>query len=1688
MTFIPKYLFFLLTLSSIIKYYQSAVKKTYNNTYYFTGSNSVSLISSDYEISSSEYTALYDLYTSTDGPQWNWVNVSEYSVPWNFTIYDLSAPCSNYWQGLSCGECSGSSTSTDPLQCHILELSLSSHNLSGTLPSSIGALNHLIEITLNTNNLTGTLPISLTNLTALQILDLHSNALSGTIPHEIGSLTRLNNLDLRVNKLNGTLPSSLYNLTYLNLLQLDLNHFDGTISSSLGNLQNLQLLTIFHNEMIGPIPSSIGQLTKLQFFKISVNYFTFLPKELYTLTNLTLFDISANLFEGTLPSEIGNLSSLVTLYVYSNLYYGQLPETLFNSQMPLQSISLESNLFSGTLSSAFGVWKSCLQSIYLADNSFTGTIPSNFSDYHIIIASEFNNNFFYGSIETIYSNITDISYLNFGENLFDGNIPNGNWPVLTFYLISDNYFVSSSSLPSNLSLSKILYFFDLSYNYLITTIPSWFSKKELLTYFNISHNFFYSNINGTFENTISLVQLSLSYNELTGTIPSRLGDLTNLNYFLLNNNAFTGFIPDSLKKLNHLKVLFLNNNQLIGTLADISKWQSLANVDVSNNILTGTLPMLSGSSSLSTFAAGSNCFHGSIPAFICNVTSVTVLSLDGLSTASPCRSLIFPYSSSASSSSSLFNAFTLENSFIDGIPPCLFSMPNLQTLHLSGNGLTGSLPSSYEEGSGFYGISSSLTDVALSHNRLSGTIPYSFQQRSWSNLDLSYNKFTGTLTSSFASYNNGNESLALQINRLSGSIPSSLLSAPNIQIVDGNMFTCNYNKDDLPSHDQDTEDYSCGSDVVNAALYTWIGAFSMFLLIFFCSLYYGSSSSSFSSFLTSCSCPSTSSNDGSQPTFLSRLISFLSEIMTWRDTYQRYGNRPILTLTTKKESFSRIPKLYHFLYHIRYLFRNLTIFIICLLMPIYCIISSIYHDFSFTYVWSVSAILLTGKVPAIILMFFFFLILCYFIYLFKVEISQRKMIEEREYQQRRMDSSLEGKDDLEGGGGGGVGGGVDGEGGSSGNHSNSMIRSFLHRHLSPPPPQSSLISLPFPQFGNNNNSSIFQQQSSLNEEEDGGGEEETSALAKLRRRSSIRDQPSFLNRITLLTVGLINCSLMIAADISYVYIITNFNTVIVIIAEIMLAVLKLFLNNSFLWVAIPNIRNFYSYYFFEKSLPSSSQQEKGEAPANSTNNTNTAARPSSLRRASLFRLTLFSQTTFATDNNTRSNPFYKQRSYYQLTITDISFLSFTILLNNLVFPALAILVVSPNCFYYAIFSAPSVTLTYTYQICSRYSFIPVFCYEEAIDTVTSSYDPPFFYDFECSSMIIINYAAVFIIMYVFEGIIHPFFKLGAKFLYDSFQLSQYDEKVAVGSSSKSHDSLPRSTNRDDSDNSGNSNDQNENADKERTRSATKERATSVNTVATQIAPNNKKSIWNSIYFRLVIFFLPDNLRPLLPEPTKEMKYTLILFQKSRLAVRISSYLAVFMTFGVLFPPLAFVTAFTLYSVTFYEEIIIGRILTEAERTENHWYRKQIDRNCSGISNSLKYSLWTLIPVSCLLYSYIIFDTWGDEKGWRSALVPAVIMFIFPVLTLFMISRIKKLIKLLTVPMEPITSSPRKTTVAVERESQVALSEVKRPGVSEAALRRSSPFTSVKVQTEETKNGTIISSSIESKNPLHDDSC
>jgi hypothetical protein len=100
----------------------------------------------------------------------------------------------------------------------------------------------------------------------------------------------------------------------------------------------------------------------------------------------------------------------------------------------------------------------------------------------------------------------------------------------------------------------------------------------------------------------------------------------------------------------------------------------------------------------------------------------------------------------------------------------------------------------------------------------------------------------------------------------------------------------------------------------------------------------------------------------------------------------------------------------------------------------------------------------------------------------------------------------------------------------------------------------------------------------------------------------------------------------------------------------------------------------------------------------------------------------------------------------------------------------------------------------------------------------------------------------------------------------------------------------------------------------------------------------------------------------------------------------------------LFPPLAAIGCWTIVIITLQEELFIGRILKENDETYHYeWYLPQLERDCRGLSSSLKLSFPWILIFSCWLFGYIIFDTWGDESGWEEALPATFVMMIIPLL-------------------------------------------------------------------------------------------
>jgi hypothetical protein len=498
-----------------------------------------------------------------------------------------------------------------------------------------------------------------------------------------------------------------------------------------------------------------------------------LPSGLHTLVQLMFLELNFNNLTGSVPLDIYSISSLLYFNFYKNHLVGTIA-TEIGQLTNLMFIGLMENSMSGTLPSEIGLLRE-MREIYVYANSFSGPIPSSF-----------------------------------------GNLINCSTIDLYY-----NYL--SYTIPSELSTLTRLFNFEVTSNHLSGEIPSFFGNElRQVKYLELSQNFFTGVIHSQLGNLEELAMLVLDYNLLTGTLFANFSKFANLNTFSITNNFISSTLPSSFVQMPNLVNMLLGGNSLTGNIDSLFASTSMESallsltsvVDISGNGFTGPIPLqLLVGRARTSVAMIKNCFHGSLSESVCTDSSLLKdVALDGLSAGDFCRQYTFAH---------VLSSYT-SNLMTGSIPPCLFSIPSLNTLTLSGNGFSGTLPdcavsnsgvTSSDAGSCRSPISGNFSVLIVSHNRIGGTIPHGFQSYPFDNLDLSYNRFSGTASnmSNFFNRQPGSQAqLSLQVNRLSGPIPQGFQDALNISMLDGNLFGCK-NLNDLPTHDPSYQSAQCGS-------------------------------------------------------------------------------------------------------------------------------------------------------------------------------------------------------------------------------------------------------------------------------------------------------------------------------------------------------------------------------------------------------------------------------------------------------------------------------------------------------------------------------------------------------------------------------------------------------------------------------------------------------------------------------------------------------------------------------------------------------------------------------------------------------------------------------------------------------------------------------------------------------------
>jgi hypothetical protein len=123
-----------------------------------------------------------------------------------------------------------------------------------------------------------------------------------------------------------------------------------------------------------------------------------------------------------------------------------------------------------------------------------------------------------------------------------------------------------------------------------------------------------------------------------------------------------------------------------------------------------------------------------------------------------------------------------------------------------------------------------------------------------------------------------------------------------------------------------------------------------------------------------------------------------------------------------------------------------------------------------------------------------------------------------------------------------------------------------------------------------------------------------------------------------------------------------------------------------------------------------------------------------------------------------------------------------------------------------------------------------------------------------------------------------------------------------------------------------------------------------------------------------------------------------MFVKDKFVMQLVGKIALLLTFGTVFPPLAVVICFGIFRDIYFSQLLMGRLALRL-RTENIPWIKALDNECKGVSDSLYSSIHLLTVFVVFFYAFFIFDIYGDETGFKRAIWAPIIMIALPLLAM-----------------------------------------------------------------------------------------
>ncbi|KAK1357025.1 putative Serine/threonine-protein kinase bri1 [Heracleum sosnowskyi] len=366
----------------------------------------------------------------------------------------------------------------------------------------------------------------------------------------------------------------------------------------------------------------------------------------------------------------------------------------------------------------------------------------------------------------------------------------------------DNLTVSLSYV--NFTLLSVL---DLSDNYIRSSIPKWIFNLTSLTKLDLSNN--YMDYSGTIPRECGDKASKedpdpLLYYGIEGRIPGELGSLCGLEVLKLSGNLLTGELDEFLDSFttvctdNSLVTLSLSGNQLTGSFPNsLGKLKYLKQLHVSHNCFWGSIPETIGNLSfLQELDVSINEMNGTIPRTLGKLSHITSLNLEnnhweGVLTEDQLldlKSLQYLIVSTDGVRSLVFNvtpewnppfrllSLELYNCIVGPrFPAWIRIQSKLNFVILQNTGIEDTIPEEW-----FASISSQVTHLELSDNKIKGKLPQMLKFPELETIDLRKNRFEGSLPHWFTNATN----IFLQKNLFSGPFPDYISELTQLKILD----------------------------------------------------------------------------------------------------------------------------------------------------------------------------------------------------------------------------------------------------------------------------------------------------------------------------------------------------------------------------------------------------------------------------------------------------------------------------------------------------------------------------------------------------------------------------------------------------------------------------------------------------------------------------------------------------------------------------------------------------------------------------------------------------------------------------------------------------------------------------------------------------------------------------------------